>query len=260
MVRDKAKTPTLTNGAEVVEADYADPMALGRAMDGIETALVVSGNEQEGKRALLHRNVFTAAERARVGHLVYLSFQGASAASKFAASRDHNLSEGYLRQAGIQSTILRDSFYLDLIPELFGADGVVRGPAGSGRVAWVARDDVAAVVAAVLRDPARHTGRYELTGPEAVTLAETARRVSALAGRSLGYCDESLEEGRAWRRARGAPDWLVDGWLGSYEAIAAGELEPVSDAVERILGRPSLGLEAYFTRHPELLAAIGGGA
>ncbi|HTJ64853.1 MAG TPA: NAD(P)H-binding protein [Alphaproteobacteria bacterium] len=256
MVRDAAKAPVIA-GAEIAEADYADPASLGRAMNGVRTALVVSGSEREGKRALLHRNVFEAAARAGIGHLVYLSFQGASASSKFAASRDHHLSEGYLRETGIPATVLRDNFYLDLIPELAGADGLIRGPAGDGRVAWVARDDVAAVAAAVLRDPARYPGVYELTGPEALSLAETTHRLSSLPGRKLGYHDESLEEGRAWRLAQGAPEWLVDGWLGSYLAIAAGELEPVSDVIERILGRPPQGLEAYFARHPELLAGPG---
>lgn len=256
MTRDAARAPILLRG-EVVEADYADPASLDRAFRGIESAFVVSGVEQAGKRAKLHRNVFQAAAGAGISHVVYLSFQGASPDSKFSASRDHFESEQHLKLTGVPCTILRDNFYLDLIAELFGADGVIRGPAGSGRVAWVARDDVAAVAAAVLSDPAGHVGKtYELTGPEALTLAETTRRLSALAGRPLRYVDETIEEGRAWRRAPDVPDWMIDGWLGSYLAIAAGELAPVSGAVARILGGPPLGLEAYYARHPELLAAI----
>ena len=45
---------------------------------------------------------------------------------------------------------------------------------------------------------------------------------------------ETLEEGWRWRSQLGAPDWEVDTWLGSYVAIAKGDLEPVSDAVMRI--------------------------
>jgi NAD(P)H dehydrogenase (quinone) len=59
-------------------------------------------------------------------------------------------------------------------------------------------------------------------------LQETAQQVSSLTGRHLRYVRESVDEGRAWRTKLGAPAWEVDTWLGSYEAIAAGELEKVS--------------------------------
>ena len=77
--------------------------------------------------------------------------------------------------------------------------------------------------------------------------------MSALTGRKLRYEDETLEEGRAWRSQSGAQAWEVAVWLGSYEAIAAGELAPVSDTVERFTGRPAQSLEAYFGAHPALL-------
>ena len=57
-----------------------------------------------------------------------------------------------------------------------GADGMLRGPAGDGRAAVVARDDVADAAAAVLRDPAPLAGRtYDLTGPQALTFARSPR-------------------------------------------------------------------------------------
>jgi NAD(P)H dehydrogenase (quinone) len=67
-------------------------------------------------------------------------------------SRDHYQSEQYLKETGIPFTILRDSLYLDLIPEMFNETGVMRGPGGGGGVSWVSREDVAHVVAATL-DP-----------------------------------------------------------------------------------------------------------
>ena len=54
----------------------------------------------------------------------------------------------------------------------------------------------------------------------------------------------------AWRTKLGAPDWEVDTWASSYEAIAAGELAVVSDTVPRLTGSPAVGLEAFFTREP----------
>lgn len=255
MVRDIAKAQALP-GAQTVQADYSDPASLVAAFAEIDTALVVSGSERAGKRAKLHRNAFEAAARAGIEHLVYLSFQGASPGSKFSASRDHFQSERFLDETGLPCTILRDSFYMDLLPEMFGLDGLIRGPAGQGSVAWVAREDVAQAVAAVLGNPKIFQGTYDLTGPESLTLSESARRLAALVGSDLGYHNETVEEGRKWRSTLGVPDWTVDGWLGSYEAIACGELNSIGDGVARITGRPPLHLETYFAQHPHLLSAV----
>ena len=255
MVRDLGRAPRLP-GAEVVLGDYSDQEALDRAFAGVEVAFVVSGYAAPGERARLHKGAFDAAARAGVRHLVYLSFQGASPTSLFPMSRDHFESEQYLRASGVPYTALRDSFYLDLVPEMFGAAGVMRGPGGDGRVAWVAREDAARVVAAALADPGESSAVYDVTGPESLTMAETAERLSGVAGRDLLYEQESPEDGRVWRSRLGAPDWEVETWLGSYQAIAAGEVAGLSDTVARFTGRPPQRLEQYFGEHPELLAPL----
>ena len=58
--------------------------------------------------------------------------------------------EQLIRDADLGFTFLRDNLYLDFFPMLAGEDRVLRGPAGDGRLAGVARDDVAAVAAAAL--------------------------------------------------------------------------------------------------------------
>ncbi len=240
-------------GSDVVRGDYADPDSLVAAFDGVEKAFVVSGYAQPGQRALLHRNAFRAAAQAHVKHLVYLSFQNPSPYSEFPMSRDHHQSEQFLRETGLSYTALRDNLYLDLVPGMFSRDGIMRGPAGRGKAAFVAREDVCRVAAAVLADPPAEQGSYDVSGPEALTMAETAARLSALVGRNLHYHEESPEEGRGWRSTLGAPDWEVETWLGSYRAIAAGELVQTSDTVRKFTGNAPQKLEAYFTRHPGLL-------
>jgi hypothetical protein len=41
------------------------------------------------------------------------------------------------------------------------------------------------------------------------------------------------------RANRRAPAWELEGWVTSYAAVAAGEWDVVSDAVETITGRPT---------------------
>jgi NAD(P)H dehydrogenase (quinone) len=120
---------------------------------------------------------------------------------------------------------------------MVGQDGVIRGPAGDGKVAPVARDDLADAAAAVLGDPSSHGGAtYELTGAEALSLAEIADRLGAR------YENETLEEAWAARRPSGAPDWMIEGWITTYVAIANGELDLVTDHVQRLTGHPPRGL------------------
>ena len=40
-------------------------------------------------------------------------------------------------------TFLRDNLYSDFMTTLAGGEGVIRGPAGDGRAATVAQDDIA---------------------------------------------------------------------------------------------------------------------
>jgi uncharacterized protein YbjT (DUF2867 family) len=154
--------------------------------------------------------------------------------------------EEHIRASGMGFTFLRDNFYIDFLPELVGDDGVIRGPAGTGRVAAVARADIARAAVAVLVAPEDHTGAtYDLTGPEALTLEEVAQVLSAHSGRSVSFHDETLEEAYASRRRWPAEQWEYDAWVSTYTAIAAGELAAVTDHVRTLTGRDPLSLRDF---------------
>ncbi len=253
MTRTPERAPKLAH-AEVVYGDFADPASLDHAFAGVTTALIVSGSAEPGKRALLHRNAFEAAARARVQHAVYLSLLGSSPESQYPYSRDHALSEQYLAATGLPFTVLRNAFYMDMFLDMFDAAGVIRGPARQGRAAFVSREDCARVAAAALA--ASPGGIYDVTGPQALSLADVAKRLSAIVGRDLRYEDESVEAGRESRSRSGEPAWRVELALGWHEAIAAGELERTSDTVLRFTGEKPLDMEHYFSTFPDLLRPL----
>jgi NAD(P)H dehydrogenase (quinone) len=253
MTRTPQRVPSLAC-AEVVYGDFAEPASLDHAFEGITRALVVSGSAEPGKRALLHKNAFEAAARARVQHIVYLSLQGSSPESKYPYSRDHALSEQYLAATGLAFTVLRNAFYMDMFLDMFDAAGVIRGPAEQGRAAFVSREDCARVTAAVLNAPPG--GTYDVTGPQALNLVDVAQCLSGIVGRNLRYEDESVEAGREWRTKLGEPAWQVELSLGWHEAIAAGELERISDTVLRFTGESPLDIENYLAAFPGLLRPL----
>jgi NAD(P)H dehydrogenase (quinone) len=204
------------------------------ALEGVHTLFLIPA-EESADRVDQHRAAVDAAVAAGVERIVYLSFINASSDATFTLVRDHWATEEHIRAAGPAFTFLRMSLYLDFAPMMV-SDGVIAGPAGDGRFAPVARDDVAAVAAAVLTSDGHEGKTYDVTGGELMTMGELAAMVGA------AYKDETLEEARASRAAYGAPDWQVEAWISTYTAIAAGELATVSDTVRRFTGREPLTL------------------
>lgn len=240
LVRSPKRAPQLPD-AVVVQTAFNDPEARV-ALEGVKTLLMVSAGDDHGWLQQQLAFVAAAAE-AGVEHIVYTSFQGASPDMTFSYGRDHFATEEAIRATGMAWTMLRDNFYLDFLALLPDSDGVIRGPAGTGRIAAVAKLDVARSAAAVLHDPSAHSGRtYEITGPEALSFADIAETLSTATGHDIRYLDESLDEARRSREHFGAPDWRVEGWISTYTAIARGEHEHVSQDVELLTGRAPLSL------------------
>ena len=243
VVREAARAPALTQ-ADIRTADYADAEAVRRALDGAGTVLMVSSTEAPD-RLDAHRAFVDAAAAAGISHLVYTSFVAAAARATLTLARDHWATEEHIRSTGLPFTFLRDNLYADFLPRMVGADGVLRGPAADGRVSVVAQLDVAAAAVAVLSSPRTHQGQtYDLTGPVAISLHEAAEIMADRTGRAVRYEPETVEQAYASRASYGAPQWQLDAWVSTYTAIANGELAIVSDAVDRLAGRPPLSLAA----------------
>lgn len=236
IVRNPSRAPDL--GLRIRSCDYADDAASVAALHGVDVLFMVSAAEAPDRREQ-HRTFLRAAATAGVRHVVYTSFCGAAPDATFTLGRDHHDTEQAIRESGMAFTILRDNFYADVLPSFADDAGVIRGPAGDGRVAAVARADVADMAAAVLRDPARHEGvTYTLTGPEALTLTEVATRAGAVLGRELHFEDETVEQAYA-SRAAAFPDaekWQLDAWVSTYLAISDGSCAEVTDDVAGVRG------------------------
>lgn len=243
-MRDPSRAPALTD-ADVRQATYADHAAAVEALTGAQVVLMVSGSES-ADRVQQHATFVRAAVDAGVQHIVYTSFLGAAPEATFTLGRDHWATEAIIRSTGLRFTFLRNSFYLDVLPQFAGDDGVIRGPAGNGLVGAVARADVARVATAILTEPASHAGAtYDLTGREALTLTDAARIITEVTGTPTRYHDETLDEAYASRAHYGAPEWEVAAWVSTYTAIAAGELASVNDNVGRITGSPAMTLAEH---------------
>ncbi|MGH8959436.1 MAG: hypothetical protein ACRDVK_12280, partial [Acidimicrobiia bacterium] len=175
--------------------------------------------------------------------------------------RQHYHTERLIRESGVEFVFLRDCLYADYLPRLAGVDGVIRGPAGSGSASFVTRDDVADSAAAVLATDSYDGQVFDITGPEAITLREAAHLLSEVTGRTISYVPETIEEAYQSRAHYGAPDWEVEGWVTSYQAIANGEMEIVSNAVETLTFHRPHTVREFLAANPASYAHfMGNGA
>jgi NAD(P)H dehydrogenase (quinone) len=249
VVRDPARAPALPS-THIATADYGDGAAVATALTGADTVFMVSAAETP-ERVQQHRTFIDAAVSAGVQRIVYLSFFGASPTATFTLARDHWTTEEHLRSTGVAYTILRDNIYADFTPHFMSTDGTIRGPAGEGRAAVVAQADIADVAVMVLTSDGAYDGKtLNLTGPQPLTMYEIASILSDHLGRTVSYVPETIEDAYSSRAVYGAPKWQLDAWVSTYAAIAAGELEAVSEDILRVTGHPAMSLE-------QVLAASG---
>lgn len=236
IVRDAARTPDLP-GFEIAAFREEGGPALLAALSGIDTAFMVSAYADD-RRLLLHQDFVDAAVRSGVRQIVYLSFVGAGENATSEHARDHGATESYLHDSGLDVTIVRSNLYAETLVEFVHEDEI-RTPTADGRIAAVARDDVAAAVAAVLADPKTHIGQvYELSGPQALSLHEVAAVLEPVLGVPITYTPLSDEDARHRLREHGAPDEMLDTWMSALVAVRHGIHGHLTDDVRHLIGRP----------------------
>lgn len=219
LVRTPAKAVALGSLAtvEVVEGDMIRPETLGPALQGVDRVLMISG---AGPQMLETQCTFIdAAKRAGVGHVVKFSGEDSTIGfdpEKFRSTRSHEQIERYLKVSGLAWTTLRPSqfmqVYFEEVPTIV-ADGTLCLPLGGARLAPVDIDDIAKVAFAVLCTDGHQGKAYRMTGPESLSMAEVAERISLAVGKTVRYVDVPPEEKRRAWLAAGYPLERADAFL-----------------------------------------------
>ncbi len=166
--------------------------------------------------------------------------------------RWHAQIEQYLAQSGLAHTLLRPSYFMQnfLISAQPMADqGVLYGMTGEGRVGYIDTRDIAAVAAQVLTCPGHQGNSYMLTGPEALSAAEVAERLSAAVGRQVRYVDLPPDAFRQALAGAGLPGWLADALIEGNTLLAAGHGAGVTGEVAKLTGRPPRTFEQFAADH-----------
>ncbi|MFP3988786.1 NAD(P)H-binding protein [Streptomyces sp. E11-3] len=226
--------------------DFDDPASLGEGFAGVDTLLLISaGFGEDDVVTARHEAAISAAEKAGVRHVVYTSLSGDGDHLAYALA--HRWTERRLRASSLEWTVLRNGLYAEFLAAVAapGPDGTITAPLGAGRLAAVARDDLAEVAANVATAPSAHAGAvYELVGEAAVGGGELAAAVGG------SYAPGTLADARD-----AAAGWVERGFqvpmvVGTYSAIAGGFLDGAEIGAEgslrTLLGRaPRSAIEVY---------------
>jgi NAD(P)H dehydrogenase (quinone) len=236
-------------GVSRKDASYLETDKLAAALSGAETVFLASARESADRMAD-HYSAIDAIVASDARRVVYLSFFGASADCTFTFGRDHFHTEQRIRETGLDFVFLRDNFYQKIVPHFAGADGIIRGPAASGKLSAVADKDIVDVAVAALTDAKHNGATYDLTGPEALTMDEFALSLSRVSGRAVRFENETIDEAYASRAVYNAPKFEVDGWVSTYEAVATGEVAGISGDILEVTGHEPQRFDDFLVENP----------
>ncbi len=233
----------ITQGLSVRYMDFNKPDSLVSAFEGIHKALIISTWDTNEVRVRQNRNAIETAKAAGVKHFIYTSFINAVPDSVFEHNTQvHAPTEKMILESGLTYTILRHNLYAEFLlsdlKDTLASGQLMRG-GGDAAISFIGRDDLGESAANILAGE-RHANRiYTETGPEAVTLAQSAATISEVFGRPVVHIDLSPEAWYQRALAMGYEESMARVSTTNIQAAINGEFSTVSPDYENITGHPA---------------------
>src|ERR1700674_679615 len=252
LVRNPAKAAALAAlpNVEIVEGDMAQPETLAGALRGVDRAMLISSSDP----AMLdvQSNFIAAAAKAGVRHVVKLSGIMPELDSPFRFARMHGEIERRLEASGMAFTHLRAGefmpAYFRQVPSIVGK-GALFLPMENAKIASIDVGDIADVATTVLTSPGHEGKIYPLTGPDALTMAEVAEKLSTATGKTIRYVNVAPEEATRASLAAGVPPYTADALAELFAERRKGKEAVVSPIIETIIGRRATRFDEFASRN-----------
>jgi uncharacterized protein YbjT (DUF2867 family) len=241
-------------GAVGVPFDYGDAAVVDAAFGDADRvwALVPAG--QLDSPGLLRLTVEAAARRG--AKVVMMTAMGADADEAIPYRR----AERMLEASGAPWVVLRPNWFMDNFGS-YWLEGIRSGeialPAGDGRTSFIDARDIALAAAGALTSSRGDGHAWNLTGPEALTYADAAAVLSEATGRPIAYRATDDATFVATMTKAGMPADYAGFLAAILGAVRAGYAGEVTDAVERLAGRPPRDLRSYARDHAGHLRVAG---
>ena len=258
MVHDPEKaTAAREPGVEYVTGDLEKPESVVAALQGIEKAFLLS--PENPRMPELHAKFAAAAKDAGLRHLVRLSILPANPDAPLPIAKWHGDADRSVMESGVPYTILRPAYFMQNIlggAATIASNGAIYSAMGDGKMGHIDTRDIADVAVAVLTSEGHEGKSYLLTGPEALSMAEVAARLSSALGRTIEYVNLPPDEVKARLMATGTLDWRADVWVKLAGMISMGMAAMVTPGVKDVLGREPRNIDQFAS---DFAAALKGG-
>ena len=252
MVRDPGRAGAIAlPNVQVVGGDFDRPETLDAALEGVERAFLLTNSSE---RAEAQQIAFVEAARRSggVAHIVKLSQFAAAADSPVRFLRYHAAVEAALRASGIAYTFLRPNLFMQGLLNFrstIATQNAFYAAAGDAKVSVIDVRDIADAAVAALTGPGHENKVYELTGPEALTHADMAVRLSAALGRTVAFVDIPPEAMHEALLGVGFPPWQAEGLIEDYAHYRRGEAAAVTSGVRDATGNAPRRFEEFVRDH-----------
>jgi NAD(P)H dehydrogenase (quinone) len=257
MARDKSRARTLD--CDVVLGDFDDPDSLAPAMAGVDRLFLNGAGAvpSAGVQPMIPQQIAAvdAAVAAGVEAVVKVSVWGARPGGKLSEGAHWQI-EQHLKAAPLAWAMLQPSGFMKNFLNGTGepaAGDEVLGLAGDWRVSYIDCFDIAACAAALLTDIPVDNRTFVLTGPEALTQAQIAAKLSAAFDRTVRSVELSAEGMAARLTAQGLPPQFAADVVELWTDVAAGSLSEVTPTVRELTGRPPRTLDEFLNREKQAL-------
>lgn len=259
--RSEKASDLVSLGVDVRSADFAaDVNTLAGAFHGASRILLISSETgAPGVRLEQHRRAIAAAVKAGASHVVYTSMPKPDG-SLVSFAPDHTGSEAALAASALPGwTVLRNHWYFEnwfhSIPHALQS-GVWFSAAHDGKLANIARDDIARAAATILVSADTTKRTYTLSGAEALTTREIAAAISTAVGRPLFVVGVPLEDLVQQLMANGLPEAAARE-IASFDAnTAAGGFSDATGDYKAITGREPQRLDDWCTANRGALTSM----
>jgi len=243
-----------SKGINTVTGDYDHYESLVNSFTGTEKLLFISGSDIVNRLAQ-HERIIQAAKDARVHHIVYTSFQRKNETDTsplWLVAQSHLQTEKWLKESGIDFTILKNNLYMDFIPAFVGeqvlTSGAIYLPAQFGKVGAILRSELAEATANILIG-GNHEGKsYDFTNTEAFTYEDVAKIISDVTGKPIQYVSPTADEYAETMSKHGVPAEVIGLFSSFAVAQAEGELELESQDVALLLGRKPTSIKTFLSQ------------
>jgi uncharacterized protein YbjT (DUF2867 family) len=217
---DKAQELAKLPGVTVVNADMSQPATLASALQGADSAFLITPGDQ--KRKELTCAAIDAAKEAKVKHIVVVSVLTAEVESIFGTKQVGPI-EAHTKSSGIPYTILRLPLFIDNNwgnKGTISSQGVIYSCQNPDKpYTPIAVSDIGEAAAIILANPTSHANQtYNLT-TKAYTNNQLATAFSLALNKPVKYVQIPYEQSKKGFMDAGFPEWQVDGILELFKLI-----------------------------------------